>query len=102
MPWTRSHPPHPLTATAKAQASWRYQPTHPGETIYKGHRSYELMRELQLGILYSVAQAGQQVARAGWQAPHYRAACVCSGGGGGGGVCVCWGWWGGRCGRLAW
>ena len=28
----------------------------PGETIYKGHHSYDLMRQLQLGILFSIAK----------------------------------------------
>ena len=28
----------------------------PGETIYRGHHSYDLMRQLQLGILFSIAK----------------------------------------------
>lgn len=28
----------------------------PGETIYKGHRSYDLMLNLQLGIRWSVSR----------------------------------------------
>ena len=32
----------------------------PGETIIKGHRSYDLVRDLQLGIMFSVAKAGQE------------------------------------------
>ncbi|PSC76693.1 Phosphatidylinositol 4-phosphate 5-kinase 2 [Micractinium conductrix] len=35
-----------------------YRPPKPGEAVYKGHRSYDLMRELQLGITFGVAQAG--------------------------------------------
>ena len=31
----------------------------PGEHIYKGHRSYDLMRELQLGIMFSIANASK-------------------------------------------
>lgn len=34
------------------------RPLQPGEVIYKGHHSYDLMRQLQLGIMYSIAQAG--------------------------------------------
>lgn len=34
-------------------------PPKPGQRIYKGHASYGLMRELQLGIMFSIAQAGQ-------------------------------------------
>lgn len=34
------------------------RPLRPGEVIYKGHRSYDLMKQLQLGIMYSIAQAG--------------------------------------------
>jgi 1-phosphatidylinositol-4-phosphate 5-kinase len=29
----------------------------PGETIYKGHHSYDLMRNLQLGIIFSIAKS---------------------------------------------
>lgn len=31
----------------------------PGEHIFKGHRSYDLMRELQLGIMFSIANASK-------------------------------------------
>ncbi|KAK9868987.1 hypothetical protein WJX84_003964 [Apatococcus fuscideae] len=31
-----------------------------GETIYKGHHSYELMRDLQRGITFSIARAGRE------------------------------------------
>ena len=31
----------------------------PGEHIFKGHRSYDLMRELQLGIMFSIANANK-------------------------------------------
>ena len=34
------------------------RPLAPGEVIFKGHRSYDLMRQLQLGIMYSIAQRG--------------------------------------------
>jgi hypothetical protein len=60
------HLPHqrycwlPLPATlAPGAAKREYQPPKPGERIYKGHVSYRLMRELQLGIMFSIAQAGQ-------------------------------------------
>ena len=32
----------------------------PGETIYKGHRSYDLMRNLQLGIIFSIARSTKE------------------------------------------
>ena len=32
------------------------RPLKPGEVIYKGHHSYDLMRQLQLGIMYGIAQ----------------------------------------------
>ena len=35
--------------------------TRPGETIYKGHRSYDLMRNLQMGILFSIAKSNKEV-----------------------------------------
>ncbi|GBG77516.1 hypothetical protein CBR_g23960 [Chara braunii] len=35
----------------------------PGESIYKGHRSYDLMLSLQLGIRYSVGRIMQEVPR---------------------------------------
>jgi len=34
------------------------RPLKPGEVVYKGHRSYDLMRQLQIGVMYSIAQAG--------------------------------------------
>lgn len=34
------------------------RPLQPGEVVYKGHHSFDLMRQLQMGIMYSVAQAG--------------------------------------------
>eukprot|EP00887_Chlorella_sp_A99_P001757 scaffold19.g1757.t1 len=49
-----------LRAEAKVAAA--YRAPRPGEKIYKGHRSYDLMRELQLGLLFSIAQAGLQAA----------------------------------------
>ena len=48
-----------------AAAKREYQPPKHGERIYKGHGSYQLMRELQLGITFSIAQAGQ-VRWGGW------------------------------------
>ena len=30
-----------------------------GEQVYKGHHSYDLMRNLQLGILFSIAKSGR-------------------------------------------
>lgn len=32
----------------------------PGETIYKGHRSYDLMRNLQMGIMFSIARSSKE------------------------------------------
>ena len=32
----------------------------PGETIIKGHRSYELVQNLQLGIMFSLAKVTSQ------------------------------------------
>lgn len=46
-------------------AKHAYQPPKPGERIYKGHGSYRLMRELQLGVMFSIAHAGQVRRRAG-------------------------------------
>lgn len=37
------------------------RPLKPGEIIYKGHHSYDLMRQLQLGIMYGIAQEQQGV-----------------------------------------
>jgi len=34
----------------------KYTPPRSGERIYKNHPSYELMRELQLGLMFSMAQ----------------------------------------------
>ena len=45
-------------SAAKLEARHRYQAPKPGEPIYKGHRSYDLMRALQLGITFSIAQSG--------------------------------------------
>jgi len=36
------------------------KPVRPGETIYKGHHSYDLMRNLQLGIIFSTAKSVEQ------------------------------------------
>lgn len=33
------------------------RPLAPGEVVFKGHKSYDLMRQLQLGIMYSIAQS---------------------------------------------
>ena len=38
------------------------QQARDGETIYKGHRSYELMRDLQRGITFSIARSGREEA----------------------------------------
>jgi len=43
----------------KAASAAAARPLQPGEVIYKGHHSYDLMQQLQLGIMYSIAQAGQ-------------------------------------------
>ena len=41
----------------------------PGETIYKGHHSYDLMRNLQLGIIFSIAKSVEQPIGRGLKAP---------------------------------
>lgn len=41
----------------------------PGEAVYKGHQSYELMRNLQLGIMFSIAKSGQVTTQEGSQDP---------------------------------
>ncbi|KAK9815589.1 hypothetical protein WJX72_006406 [[Myrmecia] bisecta] len=43
----------------KKQAAKEQRLVKAGETIYRGHRSYDLMRNLQLGILFSIAKAGK-------------------------------------------
>jgi 1-phosphatidylinositol-4-phosphate 5-kinase len=43
-----------------AAAGAATRPLQPGEVIYKGHHSYDLMQQLQVGIMYSIAQAGQE------------------------------------------
>lgn len=35
---------------------WLQWEQRPGETIYKGHRSYDLMLNLQLGIRWSISR----------------------------------------------
>ena len=35
----------------------------PGTTIYKGHASYDLMRSLQMGVLFSTARVGEEALR---------------------------------------
>ena len=45
------------------------KPVRPGETIYKGHHSYDLMRNLQLGIIFSIAKSVEQVPRGGLKTP---------------------------------
>ena len=41
----------------------------PGETIYKGHHSYDLMRNLQLGIIFSIAKSVEQASGGGLRSP---------------------------------
>jgi hypothetical protein len=45
------------------------KPVRPGETIYKGHHSYDLMRNLQLGIIFSIAKSVEQAAAGGLKEP---------------------------------
>ena len=45
------------------------KPARPGETIYKGHHSYDLMRNLQLGIIFSIAKSVEQAAAGGLKEP---------------------------------
>lgn len=42
----------------KKQYHMDSRPLKPGEVIYKGHHSYDLMRQLQVGIMYGIAQEG--------------------------------------------
>ena len=47
----------PLQQTeCPVQVQEQAKEARPGETIYKGHHSYDLMRQLQLGILFSIAK----------------------------------------------
>ena len=39
----------------------------PGETIYKGHRSYDLMLNLQLGVRHAVGTLASRPAQGGLQ-----------------------------------
>lgn len=55
------HPHNSQCFPACHLAAQAYRPLQPGEVIYKGHHSYDLMRQLQLGILYSIAQAAALV-----------------------------------------
>ena len=45
--------------------------TKLGETIYKGHRSYDLMLNLQLGIRHSVQAYAKQPPVKGLTAEHF-------------------------------
>ncbi len=45
------------------------KPVRPGETIYKGHHSYDLMRNLQLGIIFSIAKSVEQAAAGALKEP---------------------------------
>ena len=45
------------------------KPVRPGETIYKGHHSYDLMRNLQLGIIFSTAKSVEQSTGGGFKDP---------------------------------
>ena len=47
----------------------RAEPVRPGETIYKGHHSYDLMRNLQLGIMFSIAKSVEQSTGGGLKSP---------------------------------
>ncbi|CAL8463327.1 g2861 [Coccomyxa elongata] len=44
----------------RATAKELNKQARPGETIYKGHRSYDLMRNLQLGIIFSIARSTKE------------------------------------------
>ncbi|BDA48811.1 probable phosphatidylinositol 4-phosphate 5-kinase 1 [Coccomyxa sp. Obi] len=44
----------------RANAKELNKQARPGETIYKGHRSYDLMRNLQLGIIFSIARSTKE------------------------------------------
>ena len=43
-----------------------------GETIYKGHRSYDLMLNLQLGIRHSVQAVAREAAQQRLEEDHFR------------------------------
>ncbi|CAK0741103.1 hypothetical protein CVIRNUC_001300 [Coccomyxa viridis] len=53
----------------KAAAKENAKPARPGETIYKGHHSYDLMRNLQLGIIFSIAKSVEQASGGGLRSP---------------------------------
>ena len=44
------------TSSGISSSRKKYTPPRSGERIYKNHPSYELMRELQLGLMFSMAQ----------------------------------------------
>lgn len=48
-----------------------------GETIYKGHRSYDLMLNLQLGIRCSVSRVASEAPCASLEPPHFQAKVCC-------------------------
>lgn len=52
------------------------RPLKPGEVIYKGHHSYDLMRQLQLGIMYGIAQEQQEAMNSPVQKSDYSAVLV--------------------------
>lgn len=58
----------PVALAPDAAAKEQYKPPKPGEPVYRGHRSFDLVQQLQLGLTYSIAQSQNTV-------------CVC--------VCVC-------------
>lgn len=41
----------------------------PGETIYRGHHSWDLMRQLQLGIMFSIAKSAREAPPAAREQP---------------------------------
>jgi hypothetical protein len=45
-----------LAAAAQVQR----EGARPGETIFKGHHSWDLMRQLQLGIMFSIAKSARE------------------------------------------
>lgn len=52
------------------------RPLKPGEVIYKGHHSYDLMRQLQLGIMYGIAQEEQELVSNSMEKTDYNSVLV--------------------------
>ncbi|RMZ52957.1 hypothetical protein APUTEX25_001076 [Auxenochlorella protothecoides] len=55
-------PSHKTKASRKERkkAKETYRSPRPGEAVYRGHRSFDLVQQLQLGLTYSIAQSRSQ------------------------------------------